>query len=110
MRIAIALAFVVACNSNDVTRTLGARCDKTSECDDRCLVPSGEFPGGFCTVDCVSSGECPGGADCVDREGGVCLFTCTGDDSCMFLGDGWKCHTEKLKADPSKEVSVCRGG
>ncbi len=109
MRLALALALLFGCNSNDVSRTLGARCDKTSECDDRCLVPSEEFPAGFCTVDCTSSGECPSGADCVDNEGGICLFQCTTDASCAFLGAGWACRAEPLKVDPSKQVMVCRG-
>ena len=109
MRFAIALALLAGCSNSDVSRTLGARCDKTSECDDRCVPPSNEYPGGFCTLDCLSSGECPDGAQCVDNEGGICLFQCADDNGCAYLGAGWTCHNDHLKADPSKEVRVCRG-
>jgi hypothetical protein len=110
MRMIALIAFLVACNPDDVSRTLGARCDRLSECDDRCLGPSTDFPDGFCSIDCASSGDCPGAAECVDREGGVCLFSCATDAGCSFLGTGWVCRDEALRGDTSKTVKVCRGG
>ena len=110
MRFALVLVLIAGCGGDsDVSRSVGARCDKTSECDDRCLGPSGDYPQGFCTVDCSSDGDCPGDAACVDREGGVCLFTCADDGDCRFLGPGWNCHDEAQKSNPSTTVKVCRG-
>lgn len=93
----------------DVSRTLGARCDRSAECDDRCLPPGEDFPGGFCSVSCESSGDCPSGASCTATEAGVCLFDCAGDADCAFLGAGWRCIEDALRADPAREVRVCRG-
>jgi hypothetical protein len=109
VRFALVLVLIAACGESDVSRSVGARCDKTSECDDRCLGPSGEYPGGFCTVDCSSDGDCPGASACVERDGGVCLFTCSTDEGCRFLGTGWTCHDDAQKSDPNKTVKVCRG-
>lgn len=111
MRFALVLVLLLAgCGGDgDVSRAVGARCDRTSECDDRCLGPNAEYPDGFCTVDCSSNGDCPGDAACVDREGGVCLFSCNTDDNCRFLGAAWTCHDDPLKSDTSKTVKVCRG-
>ena len=59
MRALVLLAFVVAgCGGSDVSRSVGARCERTSDCADRCLGPSGDYPEGFCTVDCTSHTEC----------------------------------------------------
>ena len=110
MRALFLLAFVLAgCGDDDVSRSLGARCDRVDECDDRCLGPSGDYPEGFCTVDCTTSSDCPDVGECVDREGGVCLFPCTSDDSCRFLGPGWTCHEDSRHDDPAQKVMVCRG-
>jgi hypothetical protein len=107
----LVVLLVVACSEDSsVSRSVGARCDKTSECDDRCLAPGADYPGGFCTVDCISDGECPDGAVCIDRDGGICLFTCNTDQGCAsFLGTGWTCHEDPKKSDPSMTVKVCRG-
>jgi hypothetical protein len=110
MRALILLAFVsiAGCNPDDVTRSVGARCESVDECDDRCLGPSTDYPDGFCSVDCTTSGDCPAG-ECVDREGGVCLFTCRDADDCRFLGPGWTCLEDSLRGSPDQKVMVCRG-
>jgi hypothetical protein len=111
MRIRV-LALVVglaACGSSDVTRSVGARCDVTADCDDRCLVPSNEFPDGLCTLDCTTDSDCPSNAVCVDREGGVCLFTCTDNTDCEFLGTGWRCMEDASRQNTDVKVMVCRG-
>lgn len=112
MRAALVLVGLLAagCQSSDVSRELGARCDTSDECDDRCLPPAGEYPGGFCTVVCNDSGDCPSDSACADRDGGVCLFTCTADAQCAFLGDGWTCKDEDERGVADKKVMVCRGG
>lgn len=108
--IAIVGALVVAaCQHSDVSREVGARCEVSTECDDRCLAPSADYPGGFCTVACNARGECPIDTTCADHEGGVCLFECGGDPDCTFLGAGWQCKAADLRGGGIK-VMVCRGG
>lgn len=107
--VATALALAAsACDRAEVSRELGARCDHSDECDDRCLAPA-DYPGGFCTVSCDSDADCPGDARCADDEGGVCLFTCRPDvaGACDFLGAEWECTARDGK--PDGEVDVCVG-
>lgn len=106
----ILLAFVlVACGGSDVSRLIGARCEATSDCEDRCLAPSGDYPDGFCTVNCSDNRDCPSDTECVDREGGVCLFSCLDDRDCEFLGPAWRCKEADLREDENVKVSICRG-
>jgi len=104
--IAMALA---ACQNLDVSRDVGARCDLASECNERCLVPSGDWPGGFCTITCDTAANCPGGSTCIDEQGGVCVFKCVGDADCTFLGAGYRCMAVDSHGAGTK-VMVCRGG
>lgn len=106
--IAVVGVWLVACQQGDVSRQVGARCDDSVECDERCLPPDEAYPGGFCTVACNTRGECPSRTTCADRAGGVCLFECTQDVDCMFLGDGWRCGSADLRGGGIK-VMVCRG-
>ena len=112
MRIAIAAALFgfAACGGDDVSRAVGARCDRNVDCVDRCLGPNNEYPDGFCTLDCNDVRDCPESAECIDREGGVCLFLCRDDRDCDFLGPNWVCRDENLREDPSRQAGVCRGG
>lgn len=98
---------LLACQSSDVSREVGARCDSSDECDERCLA-GGAYPGGFCSVSCNSRDECPSDTTCADLDGGVCLFECSGDASCTFLGAGWRCASTDLRGGGIK-VMVCRG-
>ena len=107
LRLVAIACLLAACNDSDVSRSLGARCDISDECDDRCLRPGPDYPGGMCTVSCYGSDDCPGGASCADDEGGVCLFRCGGDGDCKFLGDGWLCREHA--GSPDGMVKVCRG-
>src|SRR3954462_9682003 len=113
MRTAVLAVLVVlapACSpDSDVSRELGARCTTADDCDDRCLPPDPAYPGGICTLTCLSDSECPSGSTCVDREGGVCLFDCAADRDCTFLGDGWTCKGGEAREDHSREVNICRG-
>jgi hypothetical protein len=90
-----------------VSRELGARCDMKDDCDERCLFPSREFPGGFCTLSCATSADCARGASCAGVEGGVCLFNCLSESHCDFLGAGWRC--ESMEGRDGSEVMVCIG-
>ena len=104
----LALISAAACQSSDVSRELGARCDLSSECDERCL-SGADWPGGFCSVTCDSAADCGDGAACI-REGdsGVCAFTCTTDPGCAFLGQGYGCKERDVHNVDAK-VMVCRG-
>lgn len=98
----------MACQHSDVSREIGARCSVSSECDQRCLPPGASYPGGFCTIGCESRTDCPDGTTCADRDGGVCLFECTDDAACAFLGTSWSCKSVDLRGGGIK-VMVCAG-
>jgi hypothetical protein len=103
----LVLALATGCAGSEVSRTIGARCDDSSECDDRCLAPSVEYPGGMCSVSCDDDGACPGDTRCVADDGGVCLYSCTVDRDCRFLGLDWTCQARDDRA--GGQVMVCRG-
>jgi hypothetical protein len=107
--LATAALTLAACGSDGVSRVIGARCDTASECDDRCLVPSTDFPDGFCTLDCQSSAECPSASSCVERESGVCLFDCNFTADCAFLGPAWECKEVNVRNDQTRKALVCVG-
>src|SRR6185295_2898717 len=110
MRSYALLALLIgACGGDKVDREVGARCEVETDCVDRCLGPNGDYPEGFCSIDCVNNRDCPDDASCVDREGGVCLFNCGDNADCNFLGQGWFCENTKLRETDVK-VGVCRGG
>ncbi|HEY4242196.1 MAG TPA: hypothetical protein VGM88_20405 [Kofleriaceae bacterium] len=106
MRWAISLAVLAACQSSDVSRSLGARCDSSDDCDEKCLLESDGYPGGFCTISCDTTADCPASSSCVDVNGGVCLFTCNSE--CTFLGTGYSCTATDSRGGGA-QVMVCRG-
>jgi len=80
-----------------------------ADCDDRCLTPSDDWPGGFCTVTCDDDGDCPGDTACIDEgNGGVCAYTCRDDQFCAFLG-AYQCKERDAHPDNGTTVTVCRG-
>lgn len=107
---AAVLLAVFACSaSSSVSRELGALCDDADECEERCL-EGARYPGGFCSLSCDDETDCPDGASCVARDGGVCLFGCADDDGCDFLGGGWRCRpTPERGGGSGDEVLVCVG-
>ena len=107
MRLVLLVA-LVACQTSDVSRRLGARCTLATECDQRCLT-GGDWPGGLCTTACDTDASCDPGAACVDDNGGgVCVFACRTDPECAFLG-GYRCVMVDRHGG-GNQVSVCRGG
>jgi hypothetical protein len=51
------------------------------------------FPGGYCSGDCMGPGDCGPGGDCVDFWGyGVCLKSCTSDGECR-TAEGYVCYS-----------------
>src|SRR5262245_64126114 len=108
MRLVLVAILLAACQSSDVSRELGARCSSRNDCDDRCLVPSSDWPAGFCTIACETDVDCPVGAACLEEEGGICAFTCTTDAGCAFLGAGYGCKERDARGGAGKRM-VCRG-
>ncbi len=104
----IALFGAAGCQSEDVSRELGARCATSRDCDDRCLPPGQDYPDGFCTLTCNTTNECPMSASCAEREGGVCLFDCAVDADCAFLGAAWTCKDTDARGAEGN-LKVCRG-
>lgn len=102
------LVAAAGCQDSDVSREVGARCDNALECDQRCLIGSGTYPGGFCSISCDDRDDCPANTTCAERDGGVCLFECEADRNCTFLGAGWRCVEADLRGGGIK-VMVCRG-
>ena len=109
MRYVLVLMVMASCQSSDVSRQVGARCDTNAECDVKCLPPAGDWPGGFCTVLCDTDANCPANTRCIDEQGGICAFTCEGDPGCAFLGDGYTCKMVDSHGGGAK-VNACRGG
>ncbi len=109
MKSFVLLLALAACQSSDVSRSLGARCDLNSDCAQTCLGPSGDWPGGFCTVACDMDSNCEAGAACIAEANGVCAFKCLSNADCLFLGDTYKCAPVDDKQGPP-QVMVCRGG
>jgi hypothetical protein len=102
------VAVLAGCGVNsDVDREIGARCDDSGDCDDRCLADPVDYPGGFCSVFCENDGDCSSSTSCVALEGGACLFGCATSVDCEFLGQGWLC----VPADAigGGQVMICRG-
>jgi hypothetical protein len=102
------LLALVGCQSLDVSRDVGARCDQAADCNERCLTPGGDWPGGFCTITCDTKANCPEDTTCIDEQGGVCAFSCAADRDCAFLGAGYSCKAVDSHG-AGTEVMVCRG-
>jgi hypothetical protein len=101
-----------ACGGDDELETstlLGAECQISADCDDQCLGPSNDYPDGLCTLGCDVNADCPLESDCIDKEGGVCLFVCAVDEDCAFLGPEWICRDENLREDQNTQSGVCLG-
>lgn len=101
------LVLAGACQSSDVSRALGARCATDSDCDEKCLEPSADWPGGFCTLICDTDDDCPGGSRCTTEDDGVCEISCGSDADCAYLG-AYTCVAYDSKGGGTK-VMVCRG-
>lgn len=100
--VASLVAAALACGAPDsvgdhtpgtTDRVIGDPCTTHLDCLERCVTDPEDFPGGFCTISCARDEDCPPDAVCIEKQGGICLFTCTGPSAfdCRFLGAGWTC-------------------
>jgi hypothetical protein len=74
--------------------TVGAPCATDDDCmGDAACIPPTTFPGGYCAIDCTSTGECPEGSEClqVDRTTSLCLDTCDPGASARQCRPGYGC-------------------
>jgi hypothetical protein len=103
----LVLMLVIGCgrDDGDIDDTIGSRCASDRDCDERCFMGA-DFPGGFCSLPCLSDNDCPGDTFCIDEGGGSCMFACPGFD-CSRLGAGWTCRDEDRISGGS--VNVCSG-
>ncbi len=72
---------------------LGNACTADEDCDTgRCLL---ELEGGYCTLGCEESEDCPGGTCWAlrDLEGSVCLLSCMENDECR-TDEGYICDSD----------------
>lgn len=100
-------AILAACSGDPISREVGARCTRESDCTSRCL-DGGKWPGGFCSRSCDDSGGCPSETVCAKEDGGVCAFDCITDGDCDFLGASYRCKEVDLQSGAGK-VGICRG-
>ncbi|MCX5745405.1 MAG: hypothetical protein NT062_23245 [Proteobacteria bacterium] len=84
------LTSLAACGGADVSRDVGARCEKAADCAERCLT-GGKWPGGFCTLSCDTDSDCPTDTRCISEEGGVCAYVCNTTPECGFLLGDYVC-------------------
>ncbi len=106
------LAFVVfalaamlsAASCTDASGTqylpIGERCNDNSDCGTspfQCL--GSGYPGGYCTEDCKTNGDCPKDSGCVAT---LCKRKCTVDSNCRALTEEYFCATT-----PLAEFSYC---
>jgi serine protease len=100
-----------ACSSDDVgpqSRMVGGRCVTDNDCVKRCITGT-EFPGGYCTVTCAASSDCPGGSACVASNGGICLATCQVPSDCDDYGPDYQCNRQTSQT-PGAGPLACAGG
>lgn len=79
-----------------VTTGLGKACESAAACDAD-LICRTDFPGGYCSADCVSDADCEAGL-CVND---TCLAACSNDGDCR---DGYSCvhgDTDRACAPPA---------
>lgn len=98
------LLLLAACGPGET----GDACTSDKDCPTMCQTGGG-FPGGICTLECEMDSECPTGFVCISDSSGICMPTCTDDQSCTDArGAGWECR-EKSKQSGGGTANVCYG-
>jgi len=72
------------------SNVVGARCQRDTDCASRCMTGA-IFPGGFCSLHCVTQGQCPQGTVCVSVKDGVCVYPCNTTIDCSLAGSNYSC-------------------
>ena len=84
---ALALGLSIAgCGNGGVGRdgdVVGGPCSASGGCagGSECLTSS-MYPGGTCSVSCVTQSDCPGSSVCVTEGGGQCVLPCSSASDC----------------------------
>jgi hypothetical protein len=84
--------------------SVGGACTNNTACasQSRCLT-SGDFPGGYCTVNCANHDECPAGTRCIKKENGVCLLQCAEPAECR---GGYTCKGKENQSGGGESL-IC---
>jgi hypothetical protein len=94
-----ALLLIPACHDDDAYLpydVVGSECGRDIDCAPGVQCEHGkEFGDGTCTFACRDHFDCPGGAACIDSNGGVCLVACYDDSYCR---PGFHCKAKHNRA------------
>lgn len=89
--IAICVLGAAACGDEEVGNegvVVGGSCAGNGDCEFRCET-GGDFPLGTCTRPCLIDDDCPSGSACIDKDGGMCLLSCSVPTDCR---PGYNCE------------------
>jgi len=104
------ILIVMACTGSDghepgdLDEVIGATCRDDRDCVSECAA-GGDFPGGFCTLPCRDDGDCTADTICADTQAGICLFPCSANAECAFLGASYFCRERRDHFD--RRIFVC---
>jgi hypothetical protein len=98
----LAPGLTAACGS-----PVGSTCMSDRDCPGFCLLGNSDYPGGYCTVRCSSDAQCPGGTNCIDESGGICVASCRDSSECGRFGRGFVCE-DRDRLGALGKAFVCR--
>jgi hypothetical protein len=85
---------------------IGAACASSLDCMALC-VRGDKFPGGFCTIPCLTDADCTIDTVCVKDAGGVCAFPCASDLDCAdLLEPRYDCRNREDFFDHDRRVCM----
>lgn len=96
---------LAACGPGAGSSAVGGECTTDHDCDALCTMERA-FGTGMCTRACTTDQDCPVGAVCAEKAGGLCAVSCTGAADCTDFGRGFTCGSLKRKS--GGEAAVCR--
>lgn len=88
------MVLATACGGDGVGNegsVVGGSCTGNGDCEFRCQT-GGDFPKGTCVKPCNTDDDCPGGTNCINKDGGICLLTCRVPADCR---GGYTCKGEE---------------
>lgn len=104
LALVLLLFIFTGCGDTEDDRLVGAECRGDRDCEEMCL-QGNDYPGGFCSMRCGHSRDCPDSTACVEKDRGVCLFRCDRDSDCPR---GWECEDLRREGQSGK-THVCIG-